>query len=62
MFFLSNDFSNAFITLLESSSDKVAYDVFNVGDTEENYTKQMLVDEIVKLIPKAKINYVEIKF
>jgi len=53
------DFSNAFITVLEASKQKVAYNVFNVGDTEENYTKQMLVDEIVKLIPKAKINYVD---
>ncbi len=53
------DFSNAFITVLEASKQKVAYNVFNVGDTEENYTKQMLVDEIVKIIPDAKINYVE---
>ena len=53
------DFSNAFITVLKASKQKVAYNVFNVGDTEENYTKQMLVDEIVKLIPEAKINYVD---
>ena len=53
------DFSNAFITVLEASKQKVAYNVFNVGDTEENYTKQMLVDEIVKLIPEAKIKYVD---
>jgi len=52
------DFSNAFITVLKASKQKVAYNVFNVGDTEENYTKQMLVDEIVKVIPEAKINYV----
>ena len=53
------DFSNAFITILRANKQKVAYNVFNVGDTEENYTKQMLVDEIVKIIPDAKINYVE---
>jgi len=53
------DFSNAFITVLKASKQKVAYNVFNVGDTEENYTKQMLVNEIVKLIPEAKINYVD---
>ena len=52
------DFSNAFITVLKSPSQKVAYDVFNVGDTEENYTKQMLIDEIKKVLPKAKIKYV----
>ena len=53
------DFSNAFITVLGAAKEKVAYNVFNVGDTEENYTKQMLVDEIIKIIPDAKINYIE---
>jgi nucleoside-diphosphate-sugar epimerase len=53
------DFSNAFITVLKAHSQKVAYDVFNVGDTEENYTKQMLIDEIKKVLPEAKIKYVD---
>ena len=52
------DFSNAFITALEAPNEKVAYNVFNVGNTEENYTKQMIVDEIKKLIPSSKIKYV----
>ncbi|MDB3938931.1 NAD(P)-dependent oxidoreductase [Candidatus Pelagibacter sp.] len=52
------DFSNAFITVLNSPSEKVAYNVFNVGDTKENYTKQMLVDEIKKLLPESKIKYI----
>ena len=52
------DFSRAFMTVLAASYDKVAYDVFNVGSTEENYTKQMLVDEIKKQIPVAQIKYV----
>ncbi len=52
------DFSNAFITVLKASDEKVAYNVFNVGNTEENYTKQMIVDEIKKLIPSSKIKYV----
>jgi nucleoside-diphosphate-sugar epimerase len=53
------DFSRAFITILKAAKEKVEYNVFNVGDTKENYTKQMLVDEIVKIIPEAKIKYVE---
>ena len=53
-----NDFSNAFITVLNSSKEKVAYNVFNVGDTKENYTKQMLVNEIKKVLPHSKIKYV----
>lgn len=53
------DFSNAFITVIRSPAEKVAYNVFNVGDTEENYTKQMLIDEITKVLPESKIKYVE---
>ena len=53
------DFSNAFITILKSSREKVAYNVFNVGDTKENYTKQMLVNEIKKILPNSKIKYVK---
>ena len=52
------DFSNAFITILRAPDSKVAYNVFNVGDTSENYTKQMLIDEILKSIPHSKIKYV----
>ena len=52
------DFSNAFLTVLDSPNDDVAHNVFNVGDTSENYTKQMLVDEIKKIIPNSKIKYV----
>ena len=52
------DFSNAFITILKSDTHKVAYNVFNVGDTSENYTKQMIVEEIKKVLPESKIKYV----
>ena len=53
------DFSNAFITVLNSPKEKVAYNVFNVGDTKENYTKQMIVNEIKKVLPNSKIKYVK---
>jgi len=53
------DFSNAFITVLRSPAKKVSYQVFNVGDTSENYTKQMLIEEIKKVLPKSQIKYVE---
>ena len=52
------DFSKAFITVLNSPYEKVAYKVFNVGDTKENYTKQMLVNELKKVLPNAKIKYI----
>jgi len=52
------DFSNAFITVLNSPNEKVAYNVFNVGDTKENYTKQMIINEIIKVLPNSKIKHV----
>ena len=53
-----SDFSNAILTVLKAPREKVAYQVFNVGDTAQNYTKQMIVDEIVKQIPTSRIRYV----
>ena len=53
------DFANAFITVLNSKTEKVSHNVFNVGDTKENYTKKMLVNEIKKILPDSKIKYVK---
>lgn len=53
-----NDIARAIMMILEAPYDKVAYNTFNVGDTNENYTKKMIVDEIQKHIPDAKIKYV----
>ena len=55
------DFSNAIISVLQADKDKVAYNVFNVGDTKENYTKRMLLDELLKHFPDAKIKRIEAK-
>ncbi len=53
------DFSRAFMTILTAPKDKVAYNVYNVGDTSENYTKQMLIDEMKKIIPDVNIKYIK---
>lgn len=53
------DFSRAFRCVMIADDDKVAYKVFNVGDTGENYTKQMIIDELVKVIPEARVRYVQ---
>jgi nucleoside-diphosphate-sugar epimerase len=49
------DFSRAIHLALTAERGKVAYNVFNVGSTEENYRKSMIVDEIRKVIPAAKV-------
>ena len=54
-----DDFGNAINLVMNSPEEKVAYNVYNVGDTSENYTKKMLINEIKKVIPQAKIKYVK---
>jgi len=53
------DLARSVLAVIEAPLDKVSFDVFNVGDTSENYQKQMIVDEIVKVIPEANIKYVK---
>jgi len=53
-----SDIANAVILTIQAPDSKVAFEVFNVGNSNENYTKKMLVDEISELIPDAEIEYV----
>lgn len=45
--------------ILESPKEKVRQNVFNVGNTEENYTKRMLADLIASKIPNSDIEFVQ---
>lgn len=54
-----SDFSQAILAVLNSTEEKVAYNVFNVGDSTQNYTKKMIVDELLKQIPDAHVRYVQ---
>lgn len=51
------DFSYVIRRVLEAPQDIVAFEVFNVGGDGNNFTKQMIVDEILKHIPKGKVSY-----
>lgn len=44
--------------VLSAPGERVAFDVFNVGATAENYTKRMLAEELAKQIPEISVNYV----
>jgi nucleoside-diphosphate-sugar epimerase len=52
------DLARSVVTVIEADAQKVSFEVYNVGDTTENYQKKMIVDEVMKLIPDAKIKYV----
>jgi len=53
------DFSQAIRLALTSDADRVAFNVYNVGSTEENYQKSTIIEEIKKFIPDAKVSYIE---
>jgi nucleoside-diphosphate-sugar epimerase len=52
------DLARSVIAVIEAPAEVVSFEVFNVGDTSENYQKKMIVDEVLKVIPDAKIKYV----
>lgn len=52
------DIAYACRLVLEAPEEKVAFNVFGVGATEENYQKQMIAEEIRKLCPQAKIKFI----
>lgn len=55
------DLARSVIITLEAPVEKVEYNVFNVGDTDENYTKKMLIEEITKVVPDVDklVSYVK---
>ncbi len=52
------DLASAVALVLKSDEKLVKNEVFNVGDTKENYTKEMLTVEIKKVIPNMVVNFV----
>ena len=53
------DIARSVLLVLESTKEQVAFNVFNVGDTNENYQKRMIVEEIIKVIPDSIVKYVK---
>ena len=53
------DLARSAIAVIEAPKEAVNFEVFNVGDTSENYTKKMIVEEISNQIPNTKISYVQ---
>jgi nucleoside-diphosphate-sugar epimerase len=53
-----SDFARAFVAVLRAEDAQVAYRVYNVGDTGQNYTKQMIVEELRRIAPAARIRRV----
>jgi len=54
-----DDLARSVLLTLQSDDAKVRANVFNVGDTAENYQKGMIIDEVCKIVPNVKVHYVE---
>jgi len=54
-----DDLARAVILVLETPEEKVRANVFNVGSTEENYNKGMIIEEVCKVVPDVRVDYVE---
>ncbi len=54
-----DDLARAVVLVIESPEEKVKSNVFNVGSTEENYNKGMIIEEVCKVVPNVKVDYVE---
>ncbi len=54
-----DDLARAVVLVFESEDSKVRANVFNVGSTEENYNKGMIIKEVCKVVPDVKVNFVE---
>jgi len=55
-----DDLARAVVLVIESPEEKVRANVFNVGSTEENYNKGMIIEEVCKIVPNVKVDYVEL--
>lgn len=52
-----NDLARSVMVALKADEALVRGEVYNVGDSTENYQKQMIIDEIAKVVPNTKIKY-----
>lgn len=51
------DFARLIEIVLNAEKEKVNFEVFNAGGDENNYTKKMIVDDIIRNIPNGKVKY-----
>lgn len=54
-----NDFARLVRIVLDAPKDKIHFQVFNAGGDDNNYTKRMLVNKILKLLPAANVHFQE---
>ena len=53
------DFGRAIRRVLEAPAERTSFQVFNAGGDVNNFTKQMIIDEIREFLPDSKVSYQE---
>lgn len=53
------DICRAVESVLHAKEEKIAGNIYNVGDTAENYQKRMIIDVIRKVVPDVKVKYIK---
>ena len=51
------DFALLIDKVINASQEKISFEVFNAGGDENNFTKKMIVDAILRQIPEGKVRY-----
>jgi nucleoside-diphosphate-sugar epimerase len=51
------DFARLIEIVLNAKKEQVDFEVFNAGGDTNNFTKKMIVDEILKHVPEGKVKY-----
>ncbi len=51
------DFARLLDTVINSDKEKVAFEIFNAGGDINNFTKKMIVEEILNHLPNSNIKY-----
>jgi len=54
-----DDISRAVMSVLQSPRELVSGEVFNVGHSDENYTKRMVVDAVLEHLGDGSVSYAE---
>ena len=53
------DLARSILLVCNNTDKRTDFEVFNVGNTRENYQKKMIADEVFKQLPDSKITYVQ---
>ena len=55
----TEDFAYLISDVISVDINKIGFEIFNVGENQNNFTKQMIVDEILNYYPNGKVRFLQ---